>query len=178
MNFDDFVCAKVICLPRKAKDCFSSIWGRTKSYLRGSNGEQPEVTWTEVTSVTWQEVTLSGSMFCVCATGSCAISALVGPFHRKGQSHVTGRALTRSLFCACPAFSRAFFLSNSTMITGCDQRSLDRFGVPLGGRNRKLCNTGSSSKQCWLGCFLRRPRLIFSRASGTKHPRPIFSYWN
>jgi hypothetical protein len=35
----------------------SSIWVRTKSYLWGSNGEQPEVTWPELTSpeVTWPE---------------------------------------------------------------------------------------------------------------------------
>jgi hypothetical protein len=47
----------------------------------------------------------SGSIFCACATGSCVISALVRPFDRKWQSHVTG-----SRFCAYPAFSRAFFL--------------------------------------------------------------------
>ena len=42
-------------------------------------------------------------------------------------------------------------------------------------RNRKLRNTRSSSKQCWLGCSLRHPRLIFTRATGTKRPRLIFS---
>ena len=64
----------------------SSIWVRTKSYLWGNNGEQPEVTWPDVTSpeVTWPEETMSGtgSMLCVCATGSFAIP-LVGTFHRK-----------------------------------------------------------------------------------------------
>ena len=49
----------------------------------------------EVTSVTWPEVTLSGSIFCACATRSGAISALLGPFDRKWQSHVTGRGHVR-----------------------------------------------------------------------------------
>ena len=75
----------------------------------------PEVTWPEVTSVTWPEVTLSGSMFCVCATGSCHISALVGPFDRKWHQSPDRKrpwpevSLTGSMFCACPAFPRAFF---------------------------------------------------------------------
>ena len=81
------------------------------------------------------------------------------------DSHVTG-----SRFCAFPAFSPRFFLSSSNMATECDRRSLDPFGVLLGVRNRKLCNTRSSSKQCWLGCSLRRPRPIT-----IVNPRPIFS---
>ena len=88
--------------------------------------------WPEVTSVTWPEV-------------ACPEVAL-----------------SWSMFCACPAFSPRFFLSSSNMATGCDQKSVDPFGVSLGVRmhNRKLCNTRSSSKQCWLGCSLRRPRPI------------------
>ena len=42
--------------------------------------------WPEVTSVMWWrllEEVLSGSMFCACTTGSCAISTLVGPFDWK-----------------------------------------------------------------------------------------------
>jgi hypothetical protein len=39
----------------------------------------------------WRQTrALSGRMFCACATGSCAISTLVGPFDRKWRSHVTG----------------------------------------------------------------------------------------
>jgi hypothetical protein len=34
-------------------------------------------------------------------------------------------ALIGSMFCACPAFSRAFFLSSCNMATGCVLRSLD-----------------------------------------------------
>ena len=55
----------------------SSIWVRTKSYLRGDNGEQSEVTWPEVTSpeVMWPEEIMSGtgSMICACAIGRFAI---------------------------------------------------------------------------------------------------------
>ena len=56
-----------------------------------------------------------------------------------------------------PGFFPRYLLSSSNMVTGCDQRSLDPFGVPMGVRNRKLRKTRSSSKQCWLGCSLRRP---------------------
>ena len=55
------------------------------------------------------------------------------------EEHLTG-----SLFCACPAFSPRFFSyensSTSTTATGSDQRSREPFEVPLGVRNRKLCN--------------------------------------
>jgi len=44
----------------------------------------------EVTLVTFPvpspEVALTGSMFCACATGSCTISALVGPFFLTSTS--------------------------------------------------------------------------------------------
>ena len=78
----------------------SSIWVRTKSYLRRCCEVLPEVTlqevtWPEVTSVTRPEVTLSGSMICPCSTGSCTIPALVGSFDRKWQSHVTGSGHVR-----------------------------------------------------------------------------------
>jgi hypothetical protein len=89
----------------------SSIWGRTKSHLRWCcEVVLPEVTWPEVTSVTWPEVTMSGSMFCACATGNCAISALVGPFDRKWrQSRDRKRPcpeviLTGSRFCHARLF--------------------------------------------------------------------------
>ena len=75
-------------------------------------------------------------------------------------SHVTGRGPVRKQVLRMPGFSPRFFLSSSNMATGCDLRSLNPFWVPLGMRNRKLCNTRSSSKQCWLGCSLRRPRPI------------------
>jgi hypothetical protein len=44
----------------------SNIWGQLKPYLRESNGEQPEVTWLEMTSVTWPEVTLFTCPIYVC----------------------------------------------------------------------------------------------------------------
>jgi hypothetical protein len=100
------------------------------------------------------EVTLTGSMLCAaCATGSSAISTLVGPFDRKWQSHVTGRGSVRK--CpwpeVCSAHARlfpAFIFLSSNMVTGCDGRSLDPFGVPLDVhmRNRKLRNTRSDRR--------------------------------
>ena len=100
---------------------------------------------TEVTSVTW-----TGSMFCACATGSCAMSALVGSFDRKWQSRVTG----------------------------CDQRSLDPFGVPLcvRMRNRKLRHTSNDRRS---GDPFGSVLGVFSTTSASynqrKPPRPIFS---
>ena len=120
------------------------VYGYSLGHIcRGSWGGSdhcawPEVTWPEVTPVTC----LSGRMFCACATGSCTISALVGPF----WSEVTksGSGPDRNMFSACPLLTPGvFFLSSSNMATGCDLRSLDSFGVPLGVRirNRKLRNT-------------------------------------
>ena len=86
-----------------------------------------------------------------------------------GRDKVTWpeEAMSGSMFFACPAFSRVFFLSSSNMATGCDQRSLDPFGVPLGVRmcNRKLRNTCSDRRsrdplEVSMGCSLRRPRPI------------------
>ena len=95
--------------------------GTDKDAFEGSNGEQPEVTWPEVTwpevtLVTWPEVTMSGSILCAWATGSCAISALVGAFwpevtkSRDRKRPCPEVSLTGSRFCACPDFSRVFFL--------------------------------------------------------------------
>jgi hypothetical protein len=39
---------------------------------------------------------LSGSMFCACTTGSCVISALVGPFHQKWRQSRDGAEETLS----------------------------------------------------------------------------------
>jgi hypothetical protein len=74
----------------------SSIWVQLKSHLRWCCAVVlPEVTWPEVRSVAWPKVILSGSRFCAYATGNCAISALVGPFDRRWQSHVTRRGPAR-----------------------------------------------------------------------------------
>ena len=123
----------------------------------------------------WRQ-SLSGSVFCACTTGNCAISALVWPFDRKWQSHVTGRgtvrkwpcqevALTGSRFCACPTFPRIFFLVVVTWLPDVTECHLTPFGVPLDVRmpKRKLRNTRSDRRSCdplevFLGCSLRRPR--------------------
>ena len=86
----------------------SVVYGDGQSRICGGSDH---CAWPEVA---WPEVILSGSMFCAYATGSCPISALVGPFDRKWrQSRDRKRpcpvlSLTESMFCACPAFP-AFF---------------------------------------------------------------------
>jgi hypothetical protein len=77
--------------------------------------------WCESRDRKWHQ-SVSGSMLCTCATGSCATSALVGPFDRKWrQSRDWKRpcpevALIGSRFSAFPVFPR-FFLSSSTVVT-------------------------------------------------------------
>ena len=58
--------------------------------------------------VMWPEEALFGSMFCASASGSCAISALVGLFHRKWQSHVNGRGPVRPYLFPVLFVSRTF----------------------------------------------------------------------
>jgi hypothetical protein len=113
-----------------------SIWGGA---VRGCNRKWRDRQWRQSRDRKWrQSGALSGSIFCACTTGSCAIFALVGPFDRKWrQSRDRKRpcpevALTGSRFSACTAFSPRFFLSSSTVATGCDRRSLDPFRGSLG----------------------------------------------
>jgi hypothetical protein len=137
----------------------------------GTDKVLPEVTWPKVTSVTWPEVTSvmcpvrkyvlrmrnrklhnirpSGNIL----TGSDKVTSL--------EEALSGSGLDRKYVLRIPGFFPSFFLSISTMATGCDQMSLDplRGSLCVRMRNRKLCNT-HSSKQCWLRCSLRRPRPI------------------
>ena len=78
--------------------------GTAQATFEGNRGGSDNCAWPEVTSVTWPEEALFGSMFCACTTGSCAISALVGPF----SPEVTN---SRDRKRPCPAFlySRTFF---------------------------------------------------------------------
>jgi len=69
----------------------SSIWVRTKPHLWWCCA----VVLPEVTSVTWPKAPPTGSMFCACATGSCAIS---GCFHRKWHQ-------SRDRERACPGWT-------------------------------------------------------------------------
>ena len=149
----------------------SSIWARTKSYLRRSDEEQPEIMWPEVTSVTWPELTLVkcpvqdyALRMCNQKLRNIRLSVALWP-----EVTVTWpkALLTGSRFCACPISPPGFFLSSINMATECDQRSLAPFGVPLGVRirNRKLCNTCSDrrsrdSLEESMGCSLRRPHHI------------------
>ena len=155
----------------------SSIWARTKSYLRRSDEEQPEVMWPEVTSVTWPELTLVTCPVQKCILRMCnqklrniRLSVAFWPEVTKSRDRkrpCPEALLTGSRFCACPVSPPAFFLSSINMATGCDLRSLDPFGVPLGVRirSRKLRNTCSDQRsrdslEESMGCSLRRPRPI------------------
>jgi hypothetical protein len=107
----------------------SSIWVRTKPYLRGCCGgcyrKSHDRKWR-------QSRAMSGSMFCACATGNCA--ALVGPFDRKWQSHVTGsgpvRKRSRPEVCSAhaPFFHAFFFLVVVTWLLDVTEGHLTPFG--------------------------------------------------
>ena len=142
--------------------------------------------WRQTRDRKWrQSRALSGSSFFACATGSCAISALVGPFDRKLQSHVTGSDPDRKYVLPVPGFPPRFFLSSSTVVTWLpdvteDHLTSSEFPWVC------ACATGSCAtpvvteshvtpSEVSLGCSLRRPCPIFSMVTGTSHPRPVFS---
>jgi hypothetical protein len=61
------------------------------------------------------------------------------------EEAMSGSGPVRKYAMRMPGFSpRVFFFSSSNMATE----------VHLSVRNRKLRNTRSSSKQCWLGCYI------------------------
>jgi hypothetical protein len=65
-------------------------------------------------------------------------------------------ALSEIMFCAYPAFSRAFFLVVVTWLPDVTKGHLTPFGVPLGMRNRKLRNTQKKNVQLEIfKCTLR-----------------------
>jgi hypothetical protein len=171
----------------------SSIWARTKSYLRKSDGEQPEVMWPEVTAVTWPEVT---SVACplwkytmrmrnwklrnIRPSGAFWPEVTKSRDRKRSYPEV---ALTGSMFCACPAFSRVCFLVVVTwlpVVTEGHLATTSDFSWVC------ACATGSCAtpvvteghvtpSEVSIGCSLRRPRLIFSMVTGTNHPHPIFN---
>jgi hypothetical protein len=92
---------------------------------------------------------------------------------------VTGRGPVRKYVLRMPGFFLRFFLSSSNMATGCDLRSLDPFGVPLGVlmRNRKLHNTGSDRRS--LDPF-GSVHGVFSMTSASynhRKPRILYLAW-
>jgi hypothetical protein len=160
-----------------------SIWGvlwggATESHVTGSYMSGSYVTGSDVSHVTeskHQSGALSGSMFCACATESCAIFAPVGLFDRKWRKSRDRKKLWPEVGSAhARIFPRAFLLVVVPWRPDATKGHLTPFGVPLGLRNRKLCNTRSSGKQCWLGVF----SMTFASYNHRKPPRPIFSYWN
>jgi len=107
-----------IILKKKIVLYTSSIWVQLSYHLRRCCEVLPEIT--------WPEETLAGSMFCACATGSCVISAVIWPFHRKWCQSRDGRGPVR-WSCAYaqpevaqpfPAFFSYSSSSTSTMATG------------------------------------------------------------
>ena len=102
-------------------------------------------------------------------------------FDQKWQSHVTEEALSgsgpdRKNALHMTGFFPRFLLCSSTVVAwlpDVTEGHLTPLGVRM--RNWKLYNPRISSKQCLLGCSLRRPRPIFSMVTGTSYPRPIFS---
>ena len=142
-----------------------SIWGGA---VRRCNRKWRDRKWCDLKlrdRKSRQSGALAGSMFCACATGSGAISVLIGPFDRKWRKSRDRKkpcpevALTGNRFCACPSFSRAFFFVVVPWLPWLS-------GFPW------VCR--SSSKQCWLGVFSKTSASYYHR----KPPRPIFSYWN
>jgi hypothetical protein len=91
-----------------------SIWGvAVRGCYRKSLGrkwrQSCDQKWHQSRDRKWRQPrSPSGSMFCACATGSCAISTLLGPFDRKWPWPEA--VLIGSRFCACPAFSLFFSL--------------------------------------------------------------------
>jgi hypothetical protein len=138
-----------------------SIW---RGAVRGCNRKWRDRKWRQSRDrKSRQSGALSGSMFCACATGSCAISALVGPFDRKWrQSRDRKRpcpevALTGSRFCARPTFSALF--------------SLQYYHVYRISGFPWVCATGSCAT----------PVVVVNNVGwrcSLWRPRPIFSYWN
>ena len=122
---------------------------------------------------------LSGRMFCACATGSCAISALIGHFWSE-VSHVTGRGPVRKgpWPKVCSAHARLFsvFFLSSTVVTwlpDVTEGHLTPSGFPW-MCNRKLCNTRRSRDP--FGSVLG----VFSRTSASydhRKPRVLYLAW-
>jgi hypothetical protein len=83
-------------------------------------------------------------------------------------------ALTGSRFCACPVFSRVFFLVVVTWLL--DVTKFDPFRVPLGVRMRnwKLCNTSSDF---WSRDHFGSVLGVFSMTSASyNHRKPCVLY--
>jgi len=162
----------------------------------------------------WPEVTLTGShvtesaptgnMLCACATGSCAISALVGPFHRKWRHKssrdplgfpwkggvracATGSCTISTLVGpflfrvrACATVSRVFSYSSSSTVVQVPwipvtEGHLTPSGIPLGVRMRNR-NLRTFHRKLTTDIDVIFPR---SSAKGwvcsLRRPRPIFS---
>ena len=141
----------------------SSIWARKKSHLRRwcevlTEVTWPEVTWPEVTSVTCpvrklRNIRPSGAFWPEVTTSR----------HRKRPCPQA--ALTGSRFCACPVFSRAFFLVVLTWLPDVTQGHLIPSGFSwvyaTGSCATSVMTEGHvTPSEVSMGCSLRRPRPI------------------
>ena len=141
--------------------------GQSRICGRSDHCAWPEVTWPEVTSVTWEEMALPESMLCACATGSWAISALVESFDRKWQSRDRKWPWPEVCSAHVRIFPRVFFLVVVTWLPDVTQGHLTPLGLPW----VCACATGSCTtpvmteghvtpSEVSMGCSLRRPRPI------------------
>ena len=106
----------------------SSIWAQLKSYLRWSyrkSRDRKWRDWKDVSHVTGSDVSNQNRKYVLrMRNGSGAISALVEHFDRKWpEEALSGSGPDRKYALRMPGFFPRFFLSSSTMATGCDLRS-------------------------------------------------------
>jgi hypothetical protein len=153
----------------------------------------PEVTRPDVPLVTWPEVT----------SVTCPVRKYVLRMHNRKLRNIRpsvafwpevtkSRDRKRSWPEVCsahaPFFPRVFFfLVVVTWLPDVTEGHFIPFGVPLGVRirNRKLCNTRSSSKQCWLGVFSttsasynhRKPRVLYLAWLLERNIRVLYLAW-
>jgi len=135
----------------------------------------PEVTWPEVALTGSDSRALTWSMFCACATGSCAISTLAGP-RKWRQSRdrkrpcaevcagATGSCATVSRVfshCSTSTISRVFFLVVIPWLPKVTRRG--GWGV----RNRRLCNRKLATGSEGFPPFSRVVVGVFSTTSAS-----------
>ena len=136
------------------------LWGgATGSHVTGSYMSGSDVS--HVTESKHQSGALSGSMFCACATESCAISAPVGLFDRKWRQSRDRKKLWPEVGSAhARIFPRAFFLVVVPWRPDATKGHLTPFGVPLGLRNGSCATPVVVVNNVGWGCSLWRSRPI------------------
>ena len=152
----------------------NSIWVQLKSYLRKWRQSRDRKC--------HQSCAMSGSMFCASATGSCAISALVGPLDRKWQSRDRKRSWPEVCSAHARLFPPRFFLSSSTVVPWLPDVTEDHltpFGFLLGVRmhNRKLRNTRNDRRSCDPFGSVHGVFSTTSASYNHRKPRVLYLAW-